>query len=466
MIRSLLKRIPGTVPLFLFCRWLALTLAAFLVKRSVKHWTPDCQTNRPIFSVPFVNIVGEAFEHWHYTKLLGRASGKPVYCISPSVFPSDTYLPFLFEPSEYEFFPELYQSPWLTRTALRIARALEPATTRMMAHLLLEPIRKKVGAFEFFKSGYSQFKDPIYMQIQDKQSPAARGYVQWRHTANTFNCCQDYMKLLTSQPPIPIEAMPGYRWSEQAALFVSLGITKPFVCVHMRPYANEGQYVYDPEKETDPRSIRSFEPYLHAIHYLTACGYQVVRMGIWREVRPIGEQLIPGYIDYASSPYQTPKNDLYLSAKCAFYISAKSGPEIIALAFRRPVLGINYNHFPMMFTTPEMRWYPRPMVDREGRQITIKELLNSEFYYSYSADAYNRARVRTGQISSAETLDAVKEFLPLVENPKTDWRARTPLQEQFRKLLRPEHLDLYLAQGSPLDCYLRTQKVMEVTNAK
>lgn len=80
--------------------------------------------------------------------------------------------------------------------------------------------------------------------------------------------------------------------------------------------------------------------YLLAAEELTNRGYYAIRMG-----SVVAESLVinnPNIIDYATNGQRNDFMDIYLGAKCHFFISIGTGIDAIPEIFRKPVLYVNY----------------------------------------------------------------------------------------------------------------------------
>ena len=456
-LRDFAKNIPGAKPVYRKLRqakyWLLLKvinrwrnwLRDRLIDISVWNYRlPRPLAQEHLFSIPTVHTVGDALIHFHYTKLVGEEQGRPVLCLTPDALPSNTYVKFLFGEEEYTIYSESIYDRVLTNLPEKF----------WIDYWLLEKLKRKFRGYNplaFYKAGYSKEQDPIYLQIKDKNSKFTQAYLHIRANDNKFEACQDYYRLLLEWDGNPTR-FPGFSKAYRAELQDRLGIQEKYVCLHIRLYSPQGLYAYDPKKETDPRGIQKLENYISVVELLTARGYQVVRMGT-RDERRLPD--ICGYVDYANSGYQNILNDLYLVSGCVFFIGSKSGVECLTALFRKPVLGLNYVCLNSMLGVPELRFCPKAVIDRSGRALSISELLDHEVYYSQGAEAYNRSGLRTVDVTADELVEAAEEMLRLVEDSATDWTHYTELQKEFRRMVRPEHLDLYKALGTPCDCYLR-----------
>jgi len=79
--------------------------------------------------------------------------------------------------------------------------------------------------------------------------------------------------------------------------------------------------------------------YKKAALFLAEKGYTVIRMGKWaQDPFSVSHERI---IDYAMHPLRSDFLDIYLSAKCCFFMSTSTGIDSVAQMFRRPILFSN-----------------------------------------------------------------------------------------------------------------------------
>jgi putative glycosyltransferase (TIGR04372 family) len=198
-----------------------------------------------------------------------------------------------------------------------------------------------------------------------------------------------------------------------------------FVCIHVR----ESGYSPHDENFHEFRNS-SICNYDLAINWLIERGLFCIRVGD-ATMRPIG--LKHGMIDYALSPYKSDWMDIYLSAKCKFFIGTNSGPIALAAIMGTPLACVNMA--PMVTTFP---WGPKdigiPKLYRDivtGRLISFKEIFsNGSANFKY-AEQFKSANIELIENSPEEILDLVREQYNInngVDNSEN-------LKEVFRNFL-------------------------------
>lgn len=158
-----------------------------------------------------------------------------------------------------------------------------------------------------------------------------------------------------------------------------LGIQEeaPFVCFHARDsaYLRKTSSFFDSDYH-DYRDS-NINHYILAAEQLTKRGYYAVRMGsVVAETLNVTN---PKIIDYASQSCRSDFMDIYLGAKCAFFISSGTGIDAIPMIFRR--LSVFVNLIPLeygRFWQPGHLFIPKKYwLHSERRFMTFPEILQS-----------------------------------------------------------------------------------------
>jgi len=195
-----------------------------------------------------------------------------------------------------------------------------------------------------------------------------------------------------------------------------------FVCLHVR----ENGYYGD---TGNPQRAFRIDDYMPAIRAVTARGDWLVRLG-----DPSMSPLLPmeRVIDYARSPARTPALDVYLAARCRFFIGTNSGPMFMPHLFGRPALITNYA---FLYGAPPLgpasRFLPR-LLTRGGRTLRFATLMADAYMKStHNERAFNVRGFSAIDNTPQEILDATMEmYAP---------RAPDALQRRFANLAPASH---------------------------
>lgn len=197
----------------------------------------------------------------------------------------------------------------------------------------------------------------------------------------------------------------------------------PFVCLVAR---HGGEH----DSSLRNRSIEDFEP---AVEALVQRGITVVRMGS-KDSPPL-RGLSPLVIDYANSDHKSELVDIYLLAHCHFIISTMSGPDAMALAFRRPALYIDIAHYSLCFTGSSLTtWTPAKIVRSNNKQpLSLREVFNTGAGYFWKDSQFASA----GFEVSRSTPDEIRNYvMEMVDQQSTIADASgSLLQAEYRKVM-------------------------------
>lgn len=205
------------------------------------------------------------------------------------------------------------------------------------------------------------------------------------------------------------------RWEEFKGqrLLRKLGIPKgaKWVCL----FARDSSYLKVKQKGVDfsYHDHRDFDVNncVPAVGYLISQGYYVIRMGeVVDKYLAIRHSRV---IDWPGKG-RTEFGDLYLGAKCAFFLGSPSGFLVIPQVFGRPLAIIN--SVPLHYTPT---WNPGLMIwkhhVRDGKRMTPKEIRESGAGLFMRADQYKDAGITLEENSPQEIFDLAKEMCAFMD---------------------------------------------------
>ncbi len=222
---------------------------------------------------------------------------------------------------------------------------------------------------------------------------------------------------------------------------VKMGITPqtPFVCfigrdeTYMQNFIAADSWGYHDYRNMDIQNFKS------AVSELVQRGYTVIRMGHF--VKEAFSMEHPKVIDYATK-YRTDFLDVYLCAKCQFFINGMSGLDSISFVnFRIPTLQVNFVPIGQLRTwcehslcIPKKLW-----LVQERRFMTFREIFNSEVYCYGKSQLYEEAGIEAIENTEDEIASAVKEFDDRLNGVWQTTEEDEILQERFRALFKHGH---------------------------
>ena len=174
--------------------------------------------------------------------------------------------------------------------------------------------------------------------------------------------------------------------------------------------------------------ISSFEP---ALELLAEMGYFIIRMGKNMKIPlKLNNNRI---IDYAFKKEKSDLLDVWLFANCELCITTGTGPDLISLFYKRPVLAINYLPLAHLFSWAEALHAPKKLYWKEtGMALSWEEHL--EHPYVHSKD-YEDAGINILDLSSEEIIDIVKEMINRINNSFFDEDDKR-VQNKFWKIAK------------------------------
>lgn len=213
-----------------------------------------------------------------------------------------------------------------------------------------------------------------------------------------------------------------------------------FICFHSRDSAYldtlfpERNWRYHDYRDSD------IQNYVPAMEELTLRGHYAIRMGaIVKEKMQTDNSAI---IDYATNDKRNDFMDIYLGAKCRFFICSDTGLAIISEMFRRPIVYVNWVPLRRISTwcqnglvIPKKFYFPKGK-----RFLTFKEIINSELGYASNGDIFKKMDVELIE-NMPEEIKAVA--IEMDERLKGKWETTEEdgeLQQRFWVLFGPDKL--------------------------
>lgn len=218
---------------------------------------------------------------------------------------------------------------------------------------------------------------------------------------------------------------------------LELGISEgaPFVCF----YARDAAYLKAvmPMYEWSYQDFRDSDisNYVPAAEELTRRGYFALRMGfIVKKAIKTGN---PRIVDYATNG-RTDFMDIFLGAKCRFFIGASAGLSGIPMIFRRPVAWVNF--IPLEYVQswgPEDLFIPKKIwLRRERRFMTFSEILKSGVgQYQYTRE-YDLLGIEPIENTPEEIIALAREMDDRLKGQWKTTKEDEELQKRFWSLFK------------------------------
>ena len=204
----------------------------------------------------------------------------------------------------------------------------------------------------------------------------------------------------------------------------------PFVCFHSR--GSEYQRVAYPGRGPH-RSYGYRDSNIHnhvpAAEEMTRRGYYAIRMGAI--VKEPLQTTNPMIIDYATN-YRSDFMDIFLCAKCYFYIGDEDGFNRVPSIFRRPLANLNTIPIGLIHTQGpnDLSIFKKLWLPAEGRFPTVRNIFDYGFDMLTTAEQYEQAGVEPVE-NTAEEITALA--VEMDERLKGTWQTSEEDEELQRR---------------------------------
>ena len=215
----------------------------------------------------------------------------------------------------------------------------------------------------------------------------------------------------------------------------------PFVCFHTRDKAyldiihshqTREQWSYHDHRDCD---INNYEL---GIRYLADFGYIALRTG----------QVVKSELSYAdnvriidySCNYRNDFADMYLNARCAFFVGGCSGLREVPQIFNVPM--VEPNIIPLRYVPrgDKSLFIPKKLWDKQRKRLlTFPEILSNGIDDWKKAQRYVDGNIEIIENTSHEILDVVKEMNKRHNGTWIGENEDEELQDRFRSLFLPDH---------------------------
>ena len=244
------------------------------------------------------------------------------------------------------------------------------------------------------------------------------------------------------------EAKPSLSFTEEEEqegreLLQKMNITSWFVSLHVR----DSIYVSQILKRGDSRYTyrnSSIENFILASDYLTKQGAHVVRMGA-KVQEKMPEQHNQKIIDY-STLYRTELGDIYLPAKCKFFLGTGSGVASIAEMFNVPTILTNVIPLSPLIPSGQIAHFPPGKHDlfipkkiwsvKKKRHLTFKEEIAFDHNCSFDTEDYEKEGLVPIENTSEEILAVAQEMNQRLTDTWRSTGEDEELQRKFKALFK------------------------------
>ena len=234
----------------------------------------------------------------------------------------------------------------------------------------------------------------------------------------------DYVEFLRGKPALSFTEDEERRGREMLRQ-MGIGPDDWFVCFHSRDPAyleKAGEWSAMDWSYHDYRDC-SVESYLKAAKYISSQGGFAIRVGAIVD-KPLPELADSRIVDYATR-FREPFMDIYLAAKCKFFLGNTAGLFVAAQVFDRPVACANFVPIDASpFGKNSFMIYKKIWSNRLGRHLSYPEAFELGLGKAYFSKQYLSHDLRCDENTDEEILDFAVEVNEILDkkrevNPQT-----------------------------------------------
>ncbi len=261
--------------------------------------------------------------------------------------------------------------------------------------------------------------------------------------------CNEYYEFNNTEPNLHFTE-PEEVEGKELLNKMGIGDNSWFICFHSRDptYIKNEAWYTSPDAVID-RGYQDYrnsdvKNYLEAAKYIASLGGFAVRVG-YIVAEKLPDLHNPRIIDYASY-YRTDFGDIYLPAKCKFFLGSSAGLHGVPTVFHTPVACANW--IPLEYAPyrvgdlyiPAKIW----SIEKE-RFLTFREILESGAGRYFESKKYAEAGLEVVENTAEEILDLAVEMNERLDGKFEYTEEDEELQSRFRSLFQPHHY----CYGSP-----------------
>ena len=229
----------------------------------------------------------------------------------------------------------------------------------------------------------------------------------------------------------------------------------PFVCLSMRDSAYLAKHIPDVDFSYHNYRDSDIQSYVLAAEELADRGYFIIRMGA--NVSEAINTTHPRVVDYATNGMRSDFMDIYLSAKCEFFLSTGEGIICVPKLFRRPIVVVNMVPIGYFYTyySDLVGITKHHYLIAENRELNLREIFNQSVGFCLETTGYSSKGVELIENTPEEIRDVVIE---MVERLNGTWQPHVDdesLQRRFFEIFPTDAVDAY--QGRPLHGEIRAR---------
>ena len=222
-----------------------------------------------------------------------------------------------------------------------------------------------------------------------------------------------------------------------------------YICLLLRDekYLKE-LYPYRDYSYHDYRNVK-ISNYLDACNFLTSKGIKVIRMG-----KNVSEKFKTNnkmIIDYANHAERSDFMDIYISAKCYFWITVGSGIDASSYIFQKPVLHTNRSPVSFLMANQYSLSIIKHYFDiKNNKRLSLNEIYKRSLNLNLTSNILKTNGIELIENTSEEILNATKEFYDCLQGEFDNKNERDILNNQIRNIIKYDEKDFLDINDKPI----------------
>lgn len=270
----------------------------------------------------------------------------------------------------------------------------------------------------------------------------------------TFNY-EEFPEFNLLKPTKPNLEFTNLEEMDGKKLLQNMGIDEWFICFHARDSAYLNNR-FNGDKYHEYRNC-DINKFLKAANYITTEGGYALRMGaiVNKKLPHLKNNKI---IDYATQ-YRTDFGDIYLLAKCKFFLADTAGILLVSVIFNIPVAATNMTHWGYLPLKKGDLFIPKKVWSiKEERYLTLNELVDKDIINFSFKKQYDKAGLVIIENTTKEILDLAIEMNQRLDGKWNSTPQDNELQRKFKNIFLKRKNKIYNVEAKIGTMFLRENK--------
>lgn len=321
-------------------------------------------------------------------------------------------------------------------TELFLRRQARNKNTDRELHIFVTGKPANYQLLRMIKRRLHVFENRILLKLYNSIKPYSRASKIWIDLPFETN---EYDEFNNVSPQLSFTKEEEVRGTE---ILARMGIEngEPFVCFHARDKAYLD--IFRPQRSREEWSYHDFRDcdinnYLSAAEYLANQGIYAIRMGaiVEKKISTMNDRVI----DYATR-FRSDFGDIYLPAKCKFFLGNTSGIRLISAIFNMPIAFANSAPLGDIALGKNDLFIPKKFWSMEKKRLlTFQEIIKMGADWWLKDEMFVQAGIEVIENSAEEILALTKEINKRLDGVWIGKDEDEELQLQFRSLFPPGH---------------------------